>query len=55
MGLEAKRTNKERSILDEIFVLIARKSGKAGFASVVIQQIIASLIATRWLAAFGKN
>jgi hypothetical protein len=35
MNLQAKRTKKERSILDEAFVLIARMSGKAGYASIV--------------------
>ncbi len=48
------RAAKERAILDEVFVLATQKVGVAR-ACGMMQVIVASLIATRWLAAFGKN
>ncbi len=52
--LAENRTAKERAILDEVFVLTKQKAGAAP-AYVMVRVIIASLIETRWLAAFGKN
>lgn len=50
----ANRTAKERAILDEVFLLTTQKVGVVR-ACGMMQVLVASLIATRWLSAFGKN
>lgn len=54
MILAENRTAKERAILDEVFMLATQKMDVAR-ACGMMQVIVASLIATKWLAAFGKN
>jgi hypothetical protein len=52
---EAKRTAKERSILDEALVRIAQKLGNISVANMMIQKLIFSLIVCGWMSGFGKN
>lgn len=55
MKLEKNRTPKERSILDEAFVSLARMSGNPVYACVIMQKILAVLILYGAQAGHGEN
>ena len=55
MVLDAKRKNKERSILDEAYVLIVKQSGNQRVAVSFITRVITLLMVRGKYAGFGKN